>query len=104
MKVSKFKEQVVSYDDRRSFQLHKGKRGIQVWMNGKHWMPPKPFPPTGFDPKTVEFDTVESAVDSVKAFLGLGRFTIVNEEDEVVEHLTTNKFVRYEKRRLGLIP
>ena len=41
MKVSKFNEQVVSYDDRRSFQLRKGKRGIEVWMNGKHWMPPK---------------------------------------------------------------
>ena len=102
MKVSKFKEQVVSYDDRRSFQLLKGKRGIQVWMNGKHWMPPKPFP-TGFDPKTVEFDTVESAVDSVKALLGLGRFTIVNEGGEVVENLTTKEYVQYEKRSLGLI-
>ena len=103
MKVSKFNEQVVSYDDRRSFQLRKGKRGIQVWMNGKHWMPPKPFP-TGFNSEPAEFDTVKSAVHSVKDFLGLGRFVIVNEVDDVVENLTTKEYINYEKRSLGLNP
>ena len=88
-------------DDLHWFEFQRGEWGIRVLMNGRWWMPPKPFP-LGFEQQSAEFDTLENVVSAIQEVYRYRRFVWVDDDERVESVETPARFIRHIKESLGI--
>jgi len=101
VKTVRFENRAVRLDDHHTFAIDRGEFGIQVRVNDKGWMPPRPVPP-GFDRDQAEFDTVENAVKALRLAFGFEKFVWLDEDGDVLEIEAPQAFIRHVKELLGI--
>jgi hypothetical protein len=98
--LPRFESGAVRWDGRHPFTIGRGEIGIQVRVNGRWWMPPRPFPP-GFDQAQAEFDTVANAVKALRLTFGSEQFVRLDDDGDVLEVETPQAFIRHVNEVLG---
>jgi hypothetical protein len=101
MRTVKFEGRTVRLNEHHTFAVDQGEFGIQVRVNERWWMPPKPFPP-GFDQAQAEFDTVENAVKALRLVFDIEVFVWLDEDGDVLEMENPRTFIRHMNDLLGI--
>lgn len=101
MTIVRFEGRALRLDEHHTFIVDRGQFGIRVQVNGRWWMPPRPFPP-GFDQKHADFDTVENAVKAIRLAYNMQVFVWLDEKGEVLEIETPQAYIRHVKELLGI--
>jgi len=73
--------------DNRDYIFETRDDGIRVFVDGKWWMPAKPFPP-GFNQESAQFNTIENAVSAISAQFGIDYFLDMDENDHILNATT----------------
>lgn len=90
--LKKFRGEDYSCDD-REFAFEKVDDGVRVYVDGKWWMPAKPFP-LGFDKESAQFDSVENAISAVSEQYDLDYFFDMDEKHQILDAKTPAAFAK----------
>lgn len=85
--------------DNREFEFKPVDGGVRVFVDGKWWMPTKPFP-VGFDQANAQFDSVENAVAALSMQYGIEQFFDMDEKDQIMDAKTPVEFAKATAKQL----
>jgi hypothetical protein len=81
--------------DTRRFDFEEDEEGrLRVYVDGKWWMPRRPFP-LGFDQPSATFDSYDNAVSAVSEQFSAATFFEFDDDDRIIGRWTSAQYARH---------